>query len=172
MRRNALTSCSLQFFQCVAHCSQFDLKSGCAKLDLKDKRRLHRKALGLDRYFVPLVLGIRRARRSPRLAETQDSVSRGPLQCLNLAERSSMMHRSTIYFPVTCPCCGQEYVMVSNRNMIVNALATERQLTLSSTCAHHRAMWVANDIERDQIREYAETLHFLGSKQSRPRRHA
>jgi hypothetical protein len=81
------------------------------------------------------------------------------------------MDRSTICFPVTCPCCGQECLMVSNRNMIVTALDTERRLTLSSMCAHHRVMWVANEIERVQIREYAETLHFLGRKQSRFRRY-
>ena len=57
--------------------------------------------------------------------------------------------------------------MVSNRNMIETALATERRLTLCATCAHHRVMWVANEIERGQIREYAETLHSLGRKQSR-----
>jgi hypothetical protein len=82
------------------------------------------------------------------------------------------MDKSTICFPVTCPCCGQEYLMVSNRNMIVTALATERQLTLSSICAHHRVMWVANEVERNQIREYAETLHFSWSKQSSPRCYA
>ena len=48
--------------------------------------------------------------------------------------------------------------MISNRNLIVDALATERRLTLASICAHHRVMWVANEIERNQIREYAETL--------------
>ena len=77
------------------------------------------------------------------------------------------MNKSTIYFPVTCPCCGQEHLAVSNRNMIVHALATERQLTLSSTCAYHRVMWVANEIERNQIREYTEALHFSRSGQSR-----
>jgi hypothetical protein len=82
------------------------------------------------------------------------------------------MDKSTICFPVTCPCCGQEYLVVSNLHLIVDALATERQLTLSSICAHHRAMWVANEIERDQIREYAETLHFVRSKQSRPHSYA
>jgi hypothetical protein len=56
--------------------------------------------------------------------------------------------------------------------MIVHALATERRLTISSICARHRVMWVANEIERNQIREYAETLHFLRSKHSRPRRYA
>lgn len=82
------------------------------------------------------------------------------------------MDKPTICFPVTCPCCGQEYLVISNLNMIVNALASERQLTLSSTCAHHRVMWVANEIERGQIREYAETLHFSASEQSRPRCYA
>ena len=71
-----------------------------------------------------------------------------------------MMEESTIYFPVTCPCCGQEYVMVSSRHMIIDALATERRLTLCSICAHHRVMWVANEIERDQIREYAAAVQF------------
>jgi hypothetical protein len=56
--------------------------------------------------------------------------------------------------------------------MIENAVATERQLILSSICAYHRVMWVANEIERDQIREYAETLHFSCSKPPRPRRYA
>ena len=78
------------------------------------------------------------------------------------------MDESTICFPVTCPCCSQEYLVVSNFNMIVRALATKGRLTLSSICAHHRVMWVANEIERGQIREYAETLHLLGGKQLRP----
>lgn len=82
------------------------------------------------------------------------------------------MDKSTIFFPVTCPCCGQECLVASNRNVIVNALAGERRLTLTSMCAHHRVIWVANDIERNQIREYAETLHFVWSRQSRHRRYA
>lgn len=69
------------------------------------------------------------------------------------------MGPSTIVFPVTCPCCGQEYLMASNRNMIETALAAEQRLGLTAICAHHRVMWVANEIERHQIREYAETLH-------------
>jgi hypothetical protein len=83
-----------------------------------------------------------------------------------------MMDKPTISFPVKCPCCGQETLMVSNRNMIVTALATERRLTLCAICAHHRVMWVANEIERGQIREYAETLHFLQRRRSRLRRYA
>jgi hypothetical protein len=82
------------------------------------------------------------------------------------------MDKSNICFPVTCPCCGQEYLVLSNRDVIVNALATERQLILSSICARHRVMWVANEIERNQIREYADTLYYIWSKQSRARRYA
>lgn len=77
------------------------------------------------------------------------------------------MDQSTICFPVTCPCCGQDYLMVSNRNTIEAALATKRQLTLSSVCAHHRVVWVANETERHQIQEYAEALHFLESRRGR-----
>ena len=62
--------------------------------------------------------------------------------------------------------------MVSNRSAIETALAAERRLMLCSSCAHHRVMWVANEIERGQIREYAETIHFLGRKHSRFRRYA
>jgi hypothetical protein len=81
------------------------------------------------------------------------------------------MDNSTISFPVKCPCCGQEYLVVSNLQMIVSVLATERRLTFSANCAYHRAMWVANEIERNQIREYAEALQFSWSAQSRPRRY-
>lgn len=82
------------------------------------------------------------------------------------------MDPSTICFPVTCPCCGQERLMVSNRNKIENALATKQRLALSSICAHHRVMWVANEVERHQIQEYAETQHILGSRQARTRCYA
>jgi hypothetical protein len=76
------------------------------------------------------------------------------------------MDNSIICFPVTCPCCNQEYLVVSSLDMIVNALATDRHLILSSFCAYHRVMWVANEIERNQIQEYAEALHFSSSAQS------
>jgi hypothetical protein len=81
------------------------------------------------------------------------------------------MDNSIIYFPIKCPCCGQEYLVVSSLDMIVNALATERHLIVSSSCAYHRVMWVANESERNQIREYAEALQFSWSEQSRARRY-
>ena len=79
------------------------------------------------------------------------------------------MENSTIRFPVKCPCCDQEYLVVSKLVTIAHALAGERQLILSSTCAYHRVMWVANEIERGQIREYAAALRFSRRERSRGR---
>jgi hypothetical protein len=82
------------------------------------------------------------------------------------------MDNTVIRFPVKCPCCGQASLMTSSLNTIVNTLATSRRLKLSSNCAYHRVMWVANEIECNQIREYAAALHFSMSEQShRPRRY-
>jgi hypothetical protein len=75
------------------------------------------------------------------------------------------MDNALIRFPVKCPCCGQESLAASSFDTIVSTLATERRLKLSSDCAHHRVMWVANDIERDQIREYAAAVHFSRNAQ-------
>jgi hypothetical protein len=80
------------------------------------------------------------------------------------------MDNAVIRFPVRCPCCGQESLAASSFDTIVNTLATERRLRLSSDCVHHRAVWVANEIERDQIREYAAALHFSRNAQRRPGR--
>jgi hypothetical protein len=70
------------------------------------------------------------------------------------------MDISVIRFPVKCPCCGEESLVASRLDAIENIVATERPLTLSAICAHHRVVWVANEIERDQIREYAAALQF------------
>jgi hypothetical protein len=48
------------------------------------------------------------------------------------------MDNSIIYFPIKCPCCGQEYLVVSSLDMIVNALPNERHLILSSVCVPPR----------------------------------
>lgn len=70
------------------------------------------------------------------------------------------MDMSVIRFPVKCPCCGEESLVASRFDAIENIVATERPLTLSANCAHHHVVWVANEIERDQIREYAAALQF------------
>jgi hypothetical protein len=68
------------------------------------------------------------------------------------------MDDAAIRFPVKCPCCGQESLVASIFDTIVNLLETERRLKLTSECAYHRVTWVANEIERDQIQEYAAAL--------------
>lgn len=70
------------------------------------------------------------------------------------------METSFIRFPVKCPCCGQESLVASSLDKIRDILATKQQLKLFSNCAYHRAMWIANAIERHQIREYAAAIDF------------
>lgn len=84
-----------------------------------------------------------------------------------------MMDNAGIRFPITCPCCGQESLMVSSLDIIIDTLATERRFKLSSECAYHRVTWFANEIERNQIQEYAAALQFAMNEQlQRPRRYA
>ncbi len=83
------------------------------------------------------------------------------------------MDDAAIRFPVKCPCCGQESLVASRLDTIVNLLETERRLKLTSECAHHRVTWIANQIERNQIQEYAAALQFAMSEQiQRPPRYA
>ena len=81
-----------------------------------------------------------------------------------------MMNDAAIWFPVTCPCCGQEALVTCGLDTIVNLLETEPRLKLTSECALHRVTWIANGIERNQIQEYAAALRFVMSE--RPRRYA
>jgi hypothetical protein len=70
------------------------------------------------------------------------------------------MNHSVVRFPVKCPLCGQESLTGSGLNTIVETLATDRPLKLSADCAYHRVVWVANEIERHQIHDYTEAVHF------------
>jgi hypothetical protein len=69
------------------------------------------------------------------------------------------MDISFLRFPVKCPCCGQESLTASRFDTIERTVAAERPLMLFSNCARHRVMWLANEIERDQILEYAAAVH-------------
>jgi hypothetical protein len=83
------------------------------------------------------------------------------------------MDSRMIRLPIKCPCCGQESTMLSRLDTVVDALVTGGRLKLSSECAHHRVTWVADEIERNQIRECAVALRFALSEQlQRPRRYA
>jgi hypothetical protein len=81
------------------------------------------------------------------------------------------MAESVVRFPVKCPMCGQESLIGSSLDTILQTLATDRPIKLYANCAHHRVVWVASDIERGQIREYAAAVYFSVVDQSRgPRR--
>jgi len=83
------------------------------------------------------------------------------------------MGESVVRFPVKCPMCGHESLVESSLDTILQTLATERPIKLYANCAHHRVVWVASDIERGQIREYAAAVYFSVADQSRrPRRYA
>ncbi|MGA3205813.1 MAG: hypothetical protein ABSF12_25245, partial [Bryobacteraceae bacterium] len=63
-------------------------------------------------------------------------------------------------------------LLASSIDTIVDLLETERRLKLTSECAYHRVTWVANEIERHQIQEYAAALQFAVSENmQRPRRY-
>lgn len=83
------------------------------------------------------------------------------------------MDNSIVRVPATCPMCGQEYLVELELETISDRLATGRSIKLDCNCAHHSVTWVANEIERGQIREYtAEVQRFVPEKRQRTRRYA
>jgi|HubBroStandDraft_2_1064218.scaffolds.fasta_scaffold1730476_2 hypothetical protein len=83
------------------------------------------------------------------------------------------MDNSIVRIPATCPMCGQENLVGLSVEAIWYSLATGRSIKLDCNCAHHSVTWVANEIERGQIREYtAEVQRFVAEKRQRPRRYA
>jgi hypothetical protein len=80
---------------------------------------------------------------------------------------------SIVRVPATCPMCGQENLVGLSVEAIWYSLATGRSIKLDCNCAHHSVTWVANEIERGQIREYtAAVQHFVPEKRHRTRRYA
>jgi hypothetical protein len=78
---------------------------------------------------------------------------------------------SLVRIPATCPMCGQEHLVGLSLETISDCLAAGRSIKLHSDCAHHRVTWVANEIERSQIREYtAAVQYFVAGKGQRTRR--
>ena len=89
------------------------------------------------------------------------------------------MDNSIVRIPATCPMCGQEYLVGLALEPTWDCLATGRSIKLFCNCAHHSVTWVANEIERDQIREYTEAVQFFVveagrrvRRSSTPRMHA
>ena len=57
--------------------------------------------------------------------------------------------------------CGEEYLVGLALETISDRLATGRSIKLYCDCAHHSVTWVANEVERSQIREYTAAVQFF-----------
>jgi hypothetical protein len=80
---------------------------------------------------------------------------------------------SIVRGPATCPMCGQEYLVGLELETISERLATGRSIKLDCNCAHHSVTWVANEVERSQIREYTAAVQFfVAGKGQSSRRYA
>ena len=83
------------------------------------------------------------------------------------------MDNSIVRIPATCPMCGQEYLVGLALEPTWDCLATGRSIKLFCNCAHHSVTWVANEVERGQIREYTAAVQLSGAEQGqRTRRDA
>lgn len=66
------------------------------------------------------------------------------------------MSEPTIRFPVTCPRCGNEVLMVLPVPVLASALNTCTNIRLHASC--HDQWWDASHVELEQIREYFDAL--------------
>jgi hypothetical protein len=65
--------------------------------------------------------------------------------------------------------CGQEYLVGLGLETIWDRLATGRSIKLNCNCAHHSVTWVANEIERGQIREYTAAVQLSVAEKAQRR---
>ncbi len=79
------------------------------------------------------------------------------------------MDTSIVRIPATCPMCGQEYLVGLGLETIWDRLATGRSIKLNCNCAHHSVTWVANEIERGQIREYTAAVQLSVAEKAQRR---
>jgi len=70
------------------------------------------------------------------------------------------MNDPIVRFPVKCPCCGQESLAREDLGVITNRFLNDRPIKLHTDCEYHRVVWVASEIERNQIQDYAATAKF------------
>lgn len=68
------------------------------------------------------------------------------------------MNDPIVRFPVKCPCCGQEYLAREDLHAITNRFLNDRPIKLHADCEYHRLVWVASEIERNQIQDYAAAV--------------
>jgi hypothetical protein len=60
----------------------------------------------------------------------------------------------SLRFPIQCPRCARELLLELNVARVAAALLEEHPLQLYAAC--HNLFWVADEQERQQIREYLE----------------
>ena len=77
------------------------------------------------------------------------------------------MNDTIVRFPVKCPCCGQEYLAREDLDVITNRFSNDRPIKLHADCEYHRMVWVASEIERNQIQDYAAIFRFSVIKSQR-----
>jgi hypothetical protein len=92
------------------------------------------------------------------------------LQLLHELTEVITVDSSIVRIPASCPMCGQEYLIGLGLDTISDRLATDRSIKLYCNCPHHSVTWVANEIERDQIREYTEAVQFFVAEAGRRHR--
>jgi hypothetical protein len=71
---------------------------------------------------------------------------------------------SIVRIPATCPMCGQEYLVGLELETLSDRLATGRSIKLYCNCERHSVTWVANEVERSQIREYTAAVQFFAAE--------
>jgi len=76
------------------------------------------------------------------------------------------MNDPIVRFPVKCPCCGQESLAREDLGVITNRFLNDRPIKLRADCEYHRMVWVASEIERNQIQDYAATAEFSDATRS------
>jgi len=72
---------------------------------------------------------------------------------------SDRLESEQLRFPVVCPHCGQENLFNGLRREIAKALSSVSPIHLSSPCCRN-GDWVASEVQREQIRQYAELPAF------------
>jgi hypothetical protein len=73
------------------------------------------------------------------------------------------MSEPTIRFPVTCPKCGNDVLMMFPVPILASALNAFANIRLHASC--HDQWWDASKSEREQIREYLGAL-WIGAQQT------
>jgi len=79
---------------------------------------------------------------------------------------ANTMNDPIVRFPVKCPCCGQESLAREDLGVITNRFLNDRPIKLHADCEYHRMVWVASEIERNQIQDYAATAEFSDATRS------